>query len=111
MRDDLSKRRQWYQTKFGVFPEFKAGLHCGLVTTGEIGVVKKEIFFTSDVLNATSRIQGLCNTYGVDLLLSGDLLRRLQLPPQIQSTPIGKTVLRGKKETVELFTLSEKLIN
>jgi len=27
------------------------------VTTGEIGVVKKEIIFTGDVLNTTSRVQ------------------------------------------------------
>ena len=47
---------------FGLLPEFKAGFHLGKVTTGEIGVIKKEIIFTGDVLNTTARIQGLCNT-------------------------------------------------
>ena len=40
---------------------FIAALHCGNVTTGEIGVIKKDIIFTGDVLNTTPRIQGLRN--------------------------------------------------
>src|SRR5882757_2994240 len=52
-----------YKEKFGVLPRFKAGFHYGKVTTGEIGVLKKEIIFTGDVLNTTARIQGLCNQF------------------------------------------------
>jgi adenylate cyclase len=52
-----------YKRQFGVVPEFKAGLHCGMVTAGEIGSLKKEIIFTGDVLNTSARIQGLCNYY------------------------------------------------
>ena len=48
-----------YIKEFGLVPGFKAGLHLGKVTTGEIGVVKKEIKFTGDVLNTTARIQSL----------------------------------------------------
>jgi adenylate cyclase len=44
-----------------------------MVTTGEIGVLKKEIIFTGDVLNTAARIQGLCNQFNVDILISGDL--------------------------------------
>ena len=73
MKKNLEKRCEKYQKKYGLVPTFKAGLHVGEVTTGEIGVIKKDIIFTGDVLNTTARIQGLCNAFKVDLLFSADL--------------------------------------
>ena len=105
MKADLQKHHDWYRKKFGVMPEFKAGIHPGEVTTGEIGLVKKDIMFTGDVLNATARIQGLCNEYGVDLLVSGELLDNLQLNGDFTTSALGSSELRGRKEHVELFTI------
>lgn len=105
MQEALRKRAQWYYERFGVLPAFKAGLHVGEVTTGEIGVIKKEITFTGDVLNATARIQGLCNSYGVDLLLSGELLESLGGSALFQFTSLGHHELRGKKVQMELFAV------
>ncbi|MBT8314785.1 MAG: adenylate/guanylate cyclase domain-containing protein, partial [Maribacter sp.] len=70
MKSDLKERQYWFEQKFGVYPEFKAGLHLGEVTTGEIGRIKKDIIFTGDVLNTTARIQSLCNDLQVDNLIS-----------------------------------------
>ena len=39
-----------YEKKFGLMPEFKAGMHFGKVTTGEVGVIKKVITHSGDVL-------------------------------------------------------------
>lgn len=105
MEESLRKQADKYREKFGLAPAFKAGLHFGKVTTGEIGTLKKEIFFTGDVLNATARIQGLCNTYGVSLLLSGELVENLSLGAGFQARPLGKNELRGRKEGVELYTI------
>ena len=107
MKKDLAKRADWYYKKFGVRPTFKAGFHFGEVTTGEIGVLKKEIIFTGDVLNATARIQALCNNYEVDLLLSEDLVKSLDLGSEFQVRSLGENELRGKKETIELYTILE----
>lgn len=105
MKNDLKKRSGWYHKKFGLLPTFKAGFHCGDVTTGEIGVIKKDIIFTGDVLNATARIQGLCNTYEVDILISADLIAHLNLEPEFQPKSLGQHELRGKKEDLELYTI------
>ena len=107
MKEDLGKRADWYQEKFGAQPDFKAGFHYGKVTTGEIGALKKEIIFTGDVLNATARIQGLCNEYNVDLLISEDLIKSLHFNSDYQTKSVGKNELRGKTETIELFTILE----
>ena len=101
----LKKQSRKYNEKFGLLPEFKAGFHIGKVTTGEIGVIKKDIIFTGDVLNTTARIQGLCNTYKVDILISGDLIKELDLRSQFQIIALGETELRGKDEKIELFTI------
>jgi class 3 adenylate cyclase len=105
IKESIRKQSGQYLEKYHVVPEFKAGLHVGSVTTGEIGVIKKEIMFTGDVLNATSRIQGLCNSYNVDLLVSADLLKELNLPSSWQLKSLGENELRGRNERMELFTI------
>jgi adenylate cyclase len=107
MKEDLKKRADWYTATFGVAPTFKAGLHVGGVTTGEIGALKKEIIFTGDVLNTTSRIQGLCNQYNVDILVSEDLIKSLNLEPEFKINSLGIFELKGKEENLELFTIQE----
>jgi adenylate cyclase len=106
MKKDLRDRADWYRQRFGVVPDFKAGFHVGAVTTGEIGALKKEIIFTGDVLNATARIQALCNVHDVDLLMSGELYECLDLGDGFQVRSLGETRLRGKEQEVELVTLA-----
>jgi len=105
MKAAIMKQKEKYNERFGLLPGFKAGFHVGKVTTGEIGVIKKEIIFTGDVLNATARIQGLCNSYHVDILISGDLKKYLDCNSQFQIKTLGETELRGRGEKMELFTI------
>jgi|SRR6185436_4215038 len=105
MKESLRKQTSQYNEKFGLTPEFKAGFHYGKVTAGEIGVIKKDITFTGDVLNTASRIQGLCNTHKVDLLVSGQLMEKMNLPPGFQVTNLGEAELRGRDERITLFTI------
>lgn len=106
MKRDLHKRAAWYEATFGVVPDFKAAFHVGAVTTGEIGALKREIVFTGDVLNATARIQGLCNTHGVDLLISDELMSLLEFGPDAGIRSLGTQKLRGREREIELFTLA-----
>ena len=90
MKAAIKKQMEKYNEKFGLLPEFKASLHLGEVTTGEIGVIKKDIIFTGDVLNTTARIQGLCNTYNVDILISEHLVKKLHLQSPISTKSFGR---------------------
>jgi adenylate cyclase len=105
MKEAIRRQARKYNERFGLLPEFKAGFHFGKVTTGEIGAIKKDIIFTGDVLNTTARIQGLCNTYKVDILISGDLIKKLNLHSQFQIKNLGEVELRGREEKIELFTI------
>ena len=105
MKENLKRREGWFREKFGLHPTFKAGIHVGKVTTGEIGVIKKEILFTGDVLNVTARIQSLCNSYNVDLIASADVVKQLDLNCNYNLKFLGEAELRGKEEKKELYTI------
>jgi adenylate cyclase len=107
MKHALKKQANKYHSHYGVIPGFKAGLHLGVVTAGEIGSLKKEIIFTGDVLNTAARIQGLCNHYEADLLVSKDIVKTFQLPAIYEVRSVGENVLKGRGKTMELFAISK----
>lgn len=111
MQQAIHQKAGRYREKYGLVPEFKAGLHCGVVTTGEIGVIKKDIVFSGDVMNTASRIQSMCNEHGVKILMSKDLLDQLQLPPHgFNPQRVGMIELKGKRQKTELYTFEETRI-
>ena len=67
---NFSQRKEYYISKHGVFPEFKAGLHKGIVTGVEVGDVKRELAYHGDTLNVTARIQAKCNENDADIIIS-----------------------------------------
>lgn len=106
---DLKSDR--YLKRYGVVPEFRTGYHCGSVMVGEIGQIKRDIAFSGDVLNTTSRIQGLCSEFGLDILASIDFANlNSDLPKNVRLIPLGKEKLRGKLLEIELVTYTKNKI-
>ena len=101
----IAKQKSKYITRYGVVPTLKAGLHIGKATMGEVGVVKKEIIYSGDVLNTTSRIQALCNHYEVRILISTILLQLMKLESKFINIPLGEIGLRGKEQKIALSTV------
>ena len=102
MKHALEKNAEFFLETYGYIPSFKGGMHYGVVTTGEIGALKKEIVFSGDVLNTTARIQGACNTYNTDLLLSQALAKRLDFDKGYNFSEIGEVCFKGKNEYLTL---------
>ena len=96
-----------YLRRFDLVPEFKAGFHCGKVTTGEIGDLKKDIFFTGDVLNTTARIQATCNTFATDNLISHELLSLMNIDESYELTTIGECELKGRRNKINLYSIAK----
>lgn len=99
--DTLSDK---YMESYNIVPNFKAGYHYGKVTTGEIGSIKKEIVFSGDVLNTTARIQGECNNYNVQILVSSELISIVNLT-NYKVSEIGEIKLRGKNSNTLLYSV------
>lgn len=104
--DQLGARSAYYQEKYGVVPIFKAGINVGSATVLEVGEIKREISYLGDVLNTAARIQGECNDYGEDLLISEMLKNRISdLPQNLELAEIGRVELRGREEAVKIFAV------
>ena len=101
----FSTKQDHYLKTYGISPEFKAGLHYGYVIAGEVGVVKRDIAFSGDVLNTAARIQALCNELNRDLLFSKHLYDRIkEMNPAFIGREIKAVTLRGKEEKITLYT-------
>ena len=100
----LKDHKAEFLTDYGIMPEFKAGLHYGYVMAGEIGVIKREIAYSGDVLNTTARIQAKCNEFGVNILISEPLLNQIN-PKNLYTKNFGFIDLRGKSEQIQLYTV------
>ena len=96
-----------YDRKYGLVPSFKAGIHCGEVTAGEIGVLKREIVYSGDVLNTTARIQELCNKYNEKFIISKDLLDLMKTGGKYNTKEIGEINLRGRAAPVMLYSVKK----
>jgi len=105
----IEDKKDFYTEKYGLKPEFKAGLHIGEAIVTEVGDLKKEIVFHGDVLNTTSRIQSQCNSLNQKLLISDALYNKLPEKNGFDFLSMGKYKLRGKDEEIELFGVSNLL--
>lgn len=95
----------YYQRKYGVAPEFRVGLHCGMVMVGEIGLVKKDIAISGDAMNTTARIRSLASEVDKDILASDVFVEALGIHKGI-AHPVGRFELKGKAEPLEVYSLN-----
>lgn len=108
----IKNKGEHYKNKFGIIPEFKAGLHYGEAIITELGGAKKEIAYHGDTVNTTSRIQAACNDLKKCLLVSADMLSVLhdkELDEKYIIESKGIAQLKGKKHVVGLFSVEEKI--
>jgi adenylate cyclase len=101
----FQKREEYYMINYGFLPEFKAGAHAGSVSAVEIGEVKRDIAYHGDTLNTASRIQGVCNEYKKNFLVSEVLLHKVGRHPAMKTQELGLILLKGKTTTVGVVSV------
>ncbi len=105
--DALIKSKQnYYQSRYGIVPEFKAGLHLGNATIAEVGVIKKELEYHGDVLNTAARIQTKCNEFKKRILVSESMKEELQNQSFYNLLKIGAVTLKGKAKSLNLYEVA-----
>lgn len=98
-----------YLNKYGIIPEFKAGLHFGKIIITEVGGTKQEIAYHGDTINTASRICASCTDYNKKLIISADLLSILEnLDDKYLVESLGVLSLKGKKNMIGLFSINSK---
>jgi adenylate cyclase len=101
----LAARAGHYRRALGVAPEIRVVLHAGPIVAGECGDAKLSIVYLGDTLNTAARIEETAKTLGHDILISNDLLARLDVPPSMRVEPLGPIALRGRAQPILLHAL------
>ncbi|MBF0586149.1 adenylate/guanylate cyclase domain-containing protein [Prosthecochloris sp. N3] len=106
----LALSRHLYEERYGVVPHFKAGLHAGKVTAGEVGEDKREIVFHGDTVNTAARIEDECSELDEAILLSEELLFLfpVRLLKNYTTRYKGSITLRGRFTPISLYSISPK---
>jgi adenylate cyclase len=102
----LFKRKNHYLQQYGVVPEFKAGLHFGIITAVEVGQIRREIAYHGDTINTAARIQSMCNHFDKSFLISESaksIIHGINTHYRFES--LGPISLKGKDKAVELFSV------
>ena len=100
----LKKESSYFNSRYGFVPEFKAGIHAGEVTVGEIGIIKKDIAMSGDTMNTAARIRSSCNELNHRYIASKDLLGSTTIKWKVEN--LGFIDLKGKTESVELIGIN-----
>ena len=103
-RKILNKNTDIFMRNYDIVPEYKAGIHTGLVTVGQVGISKKELVMSGNTINTASRIRSACTDLNQKFLVSKDFIDLLEME-EWQSESMGEADLKGKNENIELFAL------
>ena len=101
----LMRKREYYLSHYEFVPRFKAGVNVGAVTVAEVGTIKRDIAYLSDVLNTAARIEGLCNKLGKRLLISEEVKKMLVNISQYKVEFADEIKLRGKNKLVKIYSV------
>ena len=102
----LESKKEYYIKNYGVLPEFKAGVHSGVVTVAEVGEIKREIAYHGDTINTAARIQAQCNSYKENLLVSEDVINILDSEAEWNIEEKGIVILKGKTNKVKIYSIN-----
>ncbi|RKS55890.1 adenylate cyclase [Gillisia mitskevichiae] len=108
IEDAIAQNQSYYLNEYGFVPGFKAAVHRGEVVMGEIGIIKREIVYSGDILNTTSRMMEQCKIYNEKLIISKDVLQVMNTNGNYTMDFIGNMTLRGKSNSLELYGVKRK---
>lgn len=103
-RRNLNRKTREFQRRYGVQPDFRVGIHTGVVTVGEIGVIKKDLAMSGDTMNTAARIRTCCSELDQRYIVSKDFIKHATLD-ESQLENLGMVELKGKTKEIELFAL------
>jgi len=104
----ILRRERYFNRKYELVPEFKAGVHVGHVMVLQVGQTRRDISYNGDVINTTARIESMCKEYKQNLLISEDLYNRTEVTDAYLFKEIGRIRLKGKRKTTGIYQVNEK---
>jgi class 3 adenylate cyclase len=88
--------------------EIGIGIHYGDVMIGTIGTENRmDSTVISDTVNTAARVESLTKTLGATFIVTEDLILKSTLT-NVKITPIGKYLLKGKRQSMGLYQMLEE---
>jgi adenylate cyclase len=100
----IQRNKNYFKKQYGVVPEFRAGIHTGEVTIGEIGVIKKDLAMSGDTMNTAARLRSASSELDQKVIISKDFASQTNLK-NWQVVNLGMVDLKGKESAMELYAL------
>ena len=100
----LQRNKNYFKKQYGLVPEFRAGIHTGEITIGEIGVIKKDLAMSGDTMNTAARLRSATSEFDQKVIISKDFAAQTNLK-NWQVIELGLVDLKGKESAMELFAL------
>jgi adenylate cyclase len=107
-RKRIAGRARYFNRKYKLVPEFKAGVHVGHVMVLQVGQTRRDISYNGDTINTAARIESMCNEYRQDLLISEDLYKRTEDKDAYLFKETGRIKLKGKRKSTVIYQVKEK---
>jgi adenylate cyclase len=99
-----------FNKEHGVALKMGIGIHSGFAVVGNIGGSER-ISYTAlgDSVNTTSRIEGITKKYGVNILISGEVvgaIKKVDIPGW-RLRKVDEVLLKGKQKSVLLYEVTQ----
>jgi len=108
-QQSIYKKKNKYIELYGLYPEFKAGIHLGEVIVTEVGGLKSEIAYHGDTMNTASRLCNAARDYNNGLIISAELLSYIQnIDESYNVESIGLVKFKGKEHEIAAFSVYAK---
>jgi adenylate cyclase len=100
----LQRNKNYFKRQYGIIPEFRAGIHTGEITIGEIGVIKKDLAMSGDTMNTAARLRSATSELNEKVIISKDFAAQTNLK-NWNAVNLGLIDLKGKESAMELIAL------
>ena len=104
MNQALSDLNDELQKEGGEAISMGIGIHSGDLILGTVGEEHRmETTVISDTVNVASRIEGMTKIYGVNILITHDILQSLPAEHSFLSRKIDSVLAKGKTKPVDIY--------
>jgi adenylate cyclase len=106
VQERIAAHAEELEREYGAVPQFRGAVHGGRVIVAQIGHIKRGIELSGDVMNATSRMVGVCKELKADLLVSAELLGRIpRAEERFRLGALQVAPVKGRRREVRVHTV------